>query len=948
MARANKFQFAAMIFLLICAQSSEALECSRAIAALVADQNLDLKTLRAARSKAAQMEDLNEGQKEFFGLFATALKETIQKRWKNLDLSPEELLDTASFYALNIERILHQDLLNDKFDYSKDPAESAKVFARRLPLSPAEWLPKAPGMAAMRSDDSFVKTKLEIFDRVVPWVIEAMTEKARSLEIPEEKIPDAVAKASIQASKLLKATLERRLEGRSFTIDQSLSRDRLGLSKFVTNRLNAEDFGLEFVPEKRDRDLEEYIQRDLSEICPRENLVAYVSKSLAAEMRSRFMSEGIQTSDQELYRTKYLSLRHKVLRHFREYESSLAEIPLSGRALEEVARYVISKAINLKSEGSLLKVFTVEDPETIELLAGSLEILQREYSRQGRRVEGLSIPLLGGRMLDLGYEVLLAESRLSAEHKKAVQARIALSLLSDFPRDEWASQKIQELFDSYSKLSLGKNSIQNPREELIFKQVLPLVLWNAYRMAKYDSQTAEQVDLAMRQIIRRFALDQNFGEQKGVSPLKFLVKREAELLGDRSPTVADAAERALRITDALKHHLSLLQRRYRTNYEGFEHKIDFLSPEQIVVLDRVLTGPSGLTTTIQKYSLEIAKTSKLDARTIYFDQMKYGSDLLMRALEIDSFHGVIPRSKDEIQAQVQSIKSFVLKGLKGLRADEVIPRPKEDKRTHVALWRRFQTEKSETIRNELMLAYQEHVKVIAEKYLKSLPAPVTIEQLIAAGQFGLMDAIDGYDLDRGNKFETYSAMRILGAMKDFLREIDWTTRLDRHRGGIKSDAIDSFKMEFGRAPNLEELRARLIQMNADLPPENAIDIEKVLAVDEKSEMLDSDTNRKDPDEGVTAIGLASGVSVSPEMRAAQRDLMAKLSRGFSRAEQLMIRLYYFEDMTMKEIGKVIGLSESRVSQQIAQILRTWKARYQGSEVGERLLEELMALRSQPH
>src|SRR2546421_5596738 len=125
------------------------------------------------------------------------------------------------------------------------------------------------------------------------------------------------------------------------------------------------------------------------------------------------------------------------------------------------------------------------------------------------------------------------------------------------------------------------------------------------------------------------------------------------------------------------------------------------------------------------------------------------------------------------------------------------------------LWRDYKTEPTIELRNQLVELYLPLVKYNAERIWARLPDGVELDDLISAGVFGLMDAIDAFDLERGVKFETYCVPRIRGAMLDELRTMDWVPRLVRSKASKMEEARKSLEAEHGRPPRPEEMATKL-------------------------------------------------------------------------------------------------------------------------------------------
>ncbi len=224
-------------------------------------------------------------------------------------------------------------------------------------------------------------------------------------------------------------------------------------------------------------------------------------------------------------------------------------------------------------------------------------------------------------------------------------------------------------------------------------------------------------------------------------------------------------------------------------------------------------------------------------------------------------------------------------------------------------WKELRKNGSEEVRNRLLEHYLPIVKYTAERLRMKLPDEVEVDDLISSGIFGLMDAIRAFDIKRGVKFETYCAQRIRGAILDELRAMDWVPRLVRSRSNKLNEASHSFEVEEGRKPSEDELAARI---------DVSVKEFRKLKKDAKATNFVS-LNRKwyetDSSKDICEIDVIEDASSEcPVDTAQQQDLKDLVTRGLSRAERLIVILYYFEEMTMKEIGEALDLSESRVSQ----------------------------------
>ena len=237
-----------------------------------------------------------------------------------------------------------------------------------------------------------------------------------------------------------------------------------------------------------------------------------------------------------------------------------------------------------------------------------------------------------------------------------------------------------------------------------------------------------------------------------------------------------------------------------------------------------------------------------------------------------------------------------------------------------SIWRTFKAGSTEELRNVLMENYLPLVRYNAERISAKLPDEVELDDLMSAGIFGLMDAIEAFDLTRGVKFETYCAPRIRGAILDELRTMDWVPRLVRSRAHKLENATKALEMEFGRLPSREELAIKM-ELSRDEFEKLARDANAVSLVSLSRKYYETDSNKD-----VREIDILQDKrGRDPVAEIQKKDMKDLMTRGLSRAERLILILYYYEEMTMKEIGATLDLSESRVSQMHSSILGRLKA-----------------------
>jgi RNA polymerase sigma factor FliA len=229
------------------------------------------------------------------------------------------------------------------------------------------------------------------------------------------------------------------------------------------------------------------------------------------------------------------------------------------------------------------------------------------------------------------------------------------------------------------------------------------------------------------------------------------------------------------------------------------------------------------------------------------------------------------------------------------------------------LWRRYRRDGDLGARERLVMAYAPLVKGVAGRMSAHLPSHVDEADLISFGLGGLLSAIDRFEPRRDTKFETYAAPRIKGAILDQLRSLDWVPRSVRARARAIERASVKLEQEFGRAPSDEELAAEvgitareLRDVLSSLSSSTVLTLDGLWTVSDGSgdqiALVDTlrDDDAADPLELLTAEDLRDGIA----------DALGRLPER----ERLVVGLYHYYNLTLREIGDVIGVSESRVSQ----------------------------------
>jgi len=233
------------------------------------------------------------------------------------------------------------------------------------------------------------------------------------------------------------------------------------------------------------------------------------------------------------------------------------------------------------------------------------------------------------------------------------------------------------------------------------------------------------------------------------------------------------------------------------------------------------------------------------------------------------------------------------------------------------LWVAFKKNPTDQeLRNRLIEIYLPLVKYTGERIWARLPDGVELDDLISAGVFGLMDAIDAFDLTRGVKFETYCVPRIRGAMLDELRTMDWVPRLVRSKASKLNEAVKTLEARLGRTPSEKELAEQLGISVAELE-RMMLDASAVSLISLSKKWYETDSYKDVREIDI----LEDKKSEDPTRRVQQNDLMRLVTKGLNRNERLIIILYYYEELTMKEIGATLHLSESRVSQMHSSIVQ---------------------------
>jgi RNA polymerase sigma factor for flagellar operon FliA len=229
------------------------------------------------------------------------------------------------------------------------------------------------------------------------------------------------------------------------------------------------------------------------------------------------------------------------------------------------------------------------------------------------------------------------------------------------------------------------------------------------------------------------------------------------------------------------------------------------------------------------------------------------------------------------------------------------------------LWRRYKSSADERARERLVVAYSPLVKYVAGRMSSGLPAHVEEADLISYGLGGLISAIDRFDLSREIKFETYAISRIRGAIIDELRTLDWVPRSVRARARQFERANMKLEAKLQRAPTDEEMSSELgITVDDFQDALLQISTSTIVALDELWSVSDSTGDSVSLLDTIPDRGAPDPQAVVDQ--AELRDRIADAIAALPEREKLVIALYYYENLTLREIGEVLGVTESRVSQ----------------------------------
>lgn len=230
------------------------------------------------------------------------------------------------------------------------------------------------------------------------------------------------------------------------------------------------------------------------------------------------------------------------------------------------------------------------------------------------------------------------------------------------------------------------------------------------------------------------------------------------------------------------------------------------------------------------------------------------------------------------------------------------------------LWQEYKRTGSITLRNELVVRYLNLVDYLAERMSKRLPRCVDVEEVRSAGVLGLMDAVEGFDLSRGIKFETYCSHRVRGSILDELRARDWVPKLVRSRAQKFKAAVRNLTKRLGRPVTDQEIMDDLGMSPAEYQ-------------EQRTTLLRLSVKSLDAEHGKEGDTYSHGARVpdtrqgDPTEELHKKEMTASLLATLSEQHRAILTLYYFDCLTMKEIGRRLNLSECRICQIHGEIIK---------------------------
>ena len=234
------------------------------------------------------------------------------------------------------------------------------------------------------------------------------------------------------------------------------------------------------------------------------------------------------------------------------------------------------------------------------------------------------------------------------------------------------------------------------------------------------------------------------------------------------------------------------------------------------------------------------------------------------------------------------------------------------------IWEKYTKNPTQEMREQIIIEYAPLVKIVAGRLSMYLGGNVEYEDLVSYGVFGLIDAIDKFDTNKDVKFETYASLRIRGSILDQIRKMDWIPRTVRQRQRKIDEAIKSLEARTGKTPTDEMLAEELGVSGEELLSwHSQLKVTNVVSL---NEFVESGNEPVMDAKGNFRFAQPEEVIAETELKRMLKDAMQLLTEK----EQKVILLYYYEDLTLKEISRVLEVSESRISQLHTKALQKMK------------------------
>jgi RNA polymerase sigma factor for flagellar operon FliA len=234
------------------------------------------------------------------------------------------------------------------------------------------------------------------------------------------------------------------------------------------------------------------------------------------------------------------------------------------------------------------------------------------------------------------------------------------------------------------------------------------------------------------------------------------------------------------------------------------------------------------------------------------------------------------------------------------------------------LWEDYAKKRTPELQEKILIEYAGLVKLVAGRLSMYLGYNVEYDDLVGYGTFGLIDAVDKFDYSKGVKFETYASLRIRGAILDQIRKMDWIPRSIRQKQRKIDAAYQSLELKYGRMANDEEIAGELEITVEELETwQNQTKITNIISLDE---FMEQGTETKMEQSLTADYDRPDKIFEKQELK----DILVKTLETLTEKEKKVIILYYYEELTLKEISRILEVSESRISQLHTKALQKMK------------------------